>query len=180
MHGRSRLIRSLSSPGLPRTRPNSPKTLPKPKSSQRTKQQPLQRNHHGRPPHESKTPARALEKGKELAAEIERRMALDPPIKFPTHFCHNCVQDGEMVEVLLTKCGHRVCRTCLDFLTDADGQYECSICFVPAEFVARSPLALIQDFPEIPTPFKGRGSWDGGVPTGDRDWDMSEVLFSDR
>ncbi|CAI7566895.1 unnamed protein product [Penicillium discolor] len=48
-----------------------------------------------------------IEKGKELTSEIERRMAQDPPIRFPTHFCHTCVQDGERVEVLLTKCGHR-------------------------------------------------------------------------
>ncbi|KAJ5852525.1 uncharacterized protein N7529_011910 [Penicillium soppii] len=79
-----------------------------------------------------------IEKGKELASEIERRM-LQPGIRYPTHFCHTCVEDGERVEVLLTKCGHRVCRTCLWYGVDA-GVYECSICLVPAEFVARSPL----------------------------------------
>ncbi|KAJ5359077.1 uncharacterized protein N7496_011490 [Penicillium cataractarum] len=49
-----------------------------------------------------------VEKGKELACEIERRMQ-NPYISFPTHFCHTCVVDGEYggVEVLLTKCGHR-------------------------------------------------------------------------
>ncbi|KAJ5826932.1 Zinc finger RING-type [Penicillium robsamsonii] len=66
-----------------------------------------------------------VEKGKELASEIERRMVQEPLIRFPTHFCHTCIQDGETVEVLLTKCGHR-------------------------------------DFPEVTSPFKGRGSWDGG------------------
>ena len=79
-----------------------------------------------------------VEKGKELASEIERRM-LQPRIKYPTHFCHTCVEDGEKVEVLLTKCGHRVCRTCLDYGIDG-GVYECSICFKPADFVTRSPL----------------------------------------
>ncbi|KAJ5771242.1 uncharacterized protein N7511_003293 [Penicillium nucicola] len=47
-----------------------------------------------------------VEKGKELASEIERRM-VSPRIRFPTHFCYTCVGD-EGVEVLLTKCGHRV------------------------------------------------------------------------
>ncbi|CEO58950.1 hypothetical protein PMG11_03642 [Penicillium brasilianum] len=49
-----------------------------------------------------------VEKGKEIASEIERRME-HPRITFPTHFCHTCVVDGEQggVEVLLTKCGHR-------------------------------------------------------------------------
>ncbi|KAJ5620676.1 hypothetical protein N7510_004660 [Penicillium lagena] len=47
-----------------------------------------------------------VEKGKELASEIERRI-LDPRILFPTHFCHTCVQGDEEAEVLLTKCGHR-------------------------------------------------------------------------
>ncbi|KAJ5117433.1 hypothetical protein N7448_011065 [Penicillium atrosanguineum] len=80
-----------------------------------------------------------VEKGKELASEIERRM-LDPSITFPTHFCHTCVVGGDKVDVLLTKCGHRVCRTCLGFGIDGEGVYECSICFVPAQFVHRSPL----------------------------------------
>ncbi|CAG7916663.1 unnamed protein product [Penicillium olsonii] len=80
-----------------------------------------------------------VEKGKELASEIERRM-LQPHIHYPTHFCHTCVEDGERVEVLLTKCGHRVCTTCLEFGIDG-GVYECSICFRVADFVARSPLS---------------------------------------
>jgi formylmethanofuran:tetrahydromethanopterin formyltransferase len=78
-----------------------------------------------------------VEKGKELASEIERRMQRVPVVRFPTHFCHTCVQDGESVEVLLTKCGHRVCRTCLEFGVDKRGAYVCSICFVVAGFVAR-------------------------------------------
>lgn len=79
-----------------------------------------------------------VEKGKELASEIERRMH-NTSIAFPTHFCHTCVVDGESggVEVLLTKCGHRVCRTCLGFGTDGEGVYECSICFRPAQLVVR-------------------------------------------
>ncbi|KAJ5166936.1 uncharacterized protein N7482_005717 [Penicillium canariense] len=83
-----------------------------------------------------------VEKGKELAAEIERRM-VKPHVTFPTHFCHTCVADGETggVEVLLTKCGHRVCQTCLSFGMGSDGVYECSICFAPADLVARSPLS---------------------------------------
>lgn len=80
-----------------------------------------------------------VEKGKELASEIERRMQ-NPQIRFPTHFCHTCVMGGDCVEVLLTKCGHRVCRTCLSFGIDDDGIYECSICFAPASLVAKSPL----------------------------------------
>ncbi|KAJ5793785.1 hypothetical protein N7457_000384 [Penicillium paradoxum] len=55
-----------------------------------------------------------VEKGKELATEIERRMVATPVIRFPTHFCHTCVQDGERVEVLLTKCGHRSIGTLND------------------------------------------------------------------
>ncbi|KAJ5204493.1 uncharacterized protein N7498_005372 [Penicillium cinerascens] len=42
-----------------------------------------------------------VEKGKELASEIERRM-LNPRITFPTHFCHTCVVGGDEVDVLLT------------------------------------------------------------------------------
>ncbi|KAJ5188434.1 Zinc finger RING-type [Penicillium cf. griseofulvum] len=117
-----------------------------------------------------------VEKGKELGSEIERRMEQDPPVKFPTHFCHTCVQDGERVEVLLTKCGHRVCTTCLEFAGDGEGNYECSICFEHVEFVARSPPGLVKEFPEIPSLFKGRGSWDermGG------DLGMSEVMIPD-
>jgi hypothetical protein len=88
-----------------------------------------------------------VEKGKELASEIERRMQ-NPHITFPTHFCHTCVVDGQSggVEVLLTKCGHRVCRTCLGFGMGENGVYECSICFRPAQFVVRervrSPLGV--------------------------------------
>ncbi|OGE56131.1 hypothetical protein PENARI_c003G04871 [Penicillium arizonense] len=49
-----------------------------------------------------------VEKGKELASEIERRMIqTSPRIKYPTHFCYTCVGDGEAMEVLLTKCAHR-------------------------------------------------------------------------
>ncbi|KAI2689768.1 hypothetical protein CBS147355_219 [Penicillium roqueforti] len=72
-----------------------------------------------------------VEKGKELASEIERRMVQNPPLRFPTHFCHACVEDGERVEILVTECGHRVCRTCLTYGVDEDGVYECNICFVP-------------------------------------------------
>ncbi|KAJ5561567.1 hypothetical protein N7461_000328 [Penicillium sp. DV-2018c] len=78
-----------------------------------------------------------VEKGKELASEIERRMLQVPAVRYPTHFCHTCVQDGEKVEVLLTTCGHRVCRTCLKFGVDEDGVYVCSICFVVTGFVSR-------------------------------------------
>lgn len=92
-----------------------------------------------------------VEKGKELASEIERRMAT-PRITYPTHFCHTCVVDGESgggIEVLLTTCGHRVCRTCLGFGAGEDGVYECSICFAPAQFVervrARSPVTRTPD-----------------------------------
>ncbi|KAJ5482019.1 hypothetical protein N7475_000831 [Penicillium sp. IBT 31633x] len=81
-----------------------------------------------------------VEKGKELVSETERRMVHIPPITYPTHFCHTCIQDGQDIEVLLTKCGHRVCRTCLGFGLDENGIYECSICFAPTGFVARSPL----------------------------------------
>ena len=61
-----------------------------------------------------------VEKGKELASEIERRM-LDPRITFPTHFCHTCVVGGEKGRGTLTKCGHRVCRICLEFGIDEEG-----------------------------------------------------------
>jgi len=82
-----------------------------------------------------------VEKGKELASEIERRMQ-DPNIDFPTHFCHTCVVGSETEsEILLTKCGHRVCRTCLSFGVDECGTYECSICFEPTSFVAKSALS---------------------------------------
>ncbi|KAJ9480687.1 hypothetical protein VN97_g12852 [Penicillium thymicola] len=83
-----------------------------------------------------------VEKGKELASQIERRMVQSPRIEYPTHFCHTCVESGEGVEVLLTKCGHRVCRTCLGYGIDEAGVYECSICFAPAEFVARNLLLM--------------------------------------
>jgi hypothetical protein len=105
-----------------------------------------------------------VEKGKELAAEIERRM-LQPNTRFPTHFCHNCVADGERVEVLLTKCGHRVCRTCLMYGVDEDGVYECSICFTPAEFVARSPLGPGS---ALPVPALNKGSKGKGSARGVR------------
>ncbi|KAJ5420881.1 hypothetical protein N7465_003400 [Penicillium sp. CMV-2018d] len=116
-----------------------------------------------------------VEKGKELASEIERRMIQNPPIRFPTHFCHTCVQDGERVEVLLTKCGHRVCRTCLEYGVDGDGVYECSICFLPTGFVARSPLALVNDSGKASAVVKEVNE-DGG--DGDGEWKLSEVLFA--
>ncbi|GLI75549.1 hypothetical protein PoHVEF18_003806 [Penicillium ochrochloron] len=49
-----------------------------------------------------------VEKGKELIAEIERRMQ-NSSIAFPTHFCHTCIVGTEFgsTEILLTKCGHR-------------------------------------------------------------------------
>ena len=81
-----------------------------------------------------------VEKGKELASEIERRL-LDPSISFPPHFCHTCVVGGKEADILLTKCGHRVCLTCLAFGVGADGAYECSICLAPTDFVTRSPLS---------------------------------------
>jgi hypothetical protein len=79
-----------------------------------------------------------VEKGKELVFEIERRMQ-NISIVFPTHFCYTCVVDSESgsVEVLLTKCGHRVCTTCIAFGIDQKGAYECSICFRPAHFVVK-------------------------------------------
>ncbi|CAP92162.1 hypothetical protein E8E15_004541 [Penicillium rubens] len=98
-----------------------------------------------------------VEKGKELASEIERRMVQDPPIRFPTHFCHTCVEDGERVEVLLTTCGHRVCRTCIKYGVDENGVYECSICFAPTGFVARSPVVLVKDYPGEVAPILKEG-----------------------
>ena len=88
-----------------------------------------------------------VEKCKELASEIERRL-LDPRIQFPTEFCHTCVVDGDIADVLLTKCGHRVCGTCLSFGMDDNGNYECSICFAPAQFVTRSPFTPQQSSSE--------------------------------
>lgn len=125
-----------------------------------------------------------VEKGKELASEIERRMVQNPPIRFPTHFCHTCVEDGERVEVLLTKCGHRVCRTCLKYGVDEDGVYECSICFVPAEFVARSPLGLLKACDgKVSAILKGRKGWDSdkeyGDGEGEGEWELGEVLVAD-
>ncbi|RHZ56148.1 uncharacterized protein CDV56_105293 [Aspergillus thermomutatus] len=75
------------------------------------------------------------EKGKELVAEMERRIQLGV-LPGPTSFCHSCVAvDGR--EVFLTKCGHRVCLTCVRYSTNDQGQYECCICFVPTSFVSR-------------------------------------------
>lgn len=118
-----------------------------------------------------------IEKGKELTSEIERRMAQDPPIRFPTHFCHTCVQDGERVEVLLTKCGHRVCRICLQYGVDGDGVYECSICFLPTGFVARSPLGLLVKASGKVSAVVKEVKEDGG--DGDGEWELSEVLFAE-
>ncbi|KAJ9488874.1 hypothetical protein VN97_g4415 [Penicillium thymicola] len=115
-----------------------------------------------------------VEKGKELASEIERRMVQNPPVRFPTHFCHTCVQDGERVEVLLTKCGHRVCRICLEYGIDGDGVYECSICFLPTGFVARSPLRVGDTSGKVSAVLKEVDE-DGG--DGDGEWELSEVLF---
>jgi hypothetical protein len=85
-----------------------------------------------------------VEKGKELISEIERRMQ-NSSIAFPTHFCHTCIVGSEFggVEILLTKCGHRVCQTCLAFETYQGGVYECPICFRPADFVGREKVRLI-------------------------------------
>ncbi|OQE14139.1 hypothetical protein PENFLA_c040G08857 [Penicillium flavigenum] len=98
-----------------------------------------------------------VEKGKELASEIERRMVQHPPIRFPTHFCHTCVEDGERVRVLLTTCGHRVCKICIEYWVDKNGVYECSICFAPTGFVARSPVVLVKDYPEKLAPILKKG-----------------------
>ncbi|GFG24970.1 hypothetical protein IFM61606_04896 [Aspergillus udagawae] len=73
----------------------------------------------------------SAEKGKELVAEMERRIQRGDP----TSFCHSCVADDDR-EVFLTKCGHRVCLTCVRYSTNDQGQYECCICFVPTSFVS--------------------------------------------
>lgn len=86
----------------------------------------------------------------------------NPRIKYPTHFCYTCVSGGEDVEVLLTKCGHRVCRTCLEFGVAEDGVYECSICFLPAEFVARSPLGPLRSCSEEISHTISNGGGEGG------------------
>lgn len=85
-----------------------------------------------------------VEKGKELISEIERRVQ-NSSIAFPTHFCHTCIVGSEFrgVEILLIKCGHRVCRTCLAFESDQAGVYECAICFQRAEFVRREKERMI-------------------------------------
>ncbi|KAG2414034.1 TGF beta-inducible nuclear protein [Aspergillus terreus] len=44
-----------------------------------------------------------IEKGKELAAEIERRMKIKR-ITYPPNFCHTCLSTKE---VLCTRCGHK-------------------------------------------------------------------------
>lgn len=77
-----------------------------------------------------------IEKGKELAAEIERRMKTKR-ITCPPNFCHTCLSTKE---VLHTRCGHKVCLTCVSCSIDKDGGYECSICFAPTSFVRRCPL----------------------------------------
>jgi hypothetical protein len=75
------------------------------------------------------------EKGKELVAEMERRIQRGD-LPDPTSFCHSCVAVDDR-EVFLTKCGHRVCLTCVRYSTNDQGQYECCICFVPTSFVSR-------------------------------------------
>ncbi|KAF7181275.1 hypothetical protein CNMCM7691_000493 [Aspergillus felis] len=75
------------------------------------------------------------EKDKELVAEMERRIQRGD-VPDPTSFCHSCIAVDDR-EVFLTKCGHRVCLTCVRYSTDDQGQYECCICFVPTSFVSR-------------------------------------------
>ncbi|GIK05024.1 hypothetical protein Aspvir_009123 [Aspergillus viridinutans] len=77
----------------------------------------------------------SAEKGKELVAEMERRIQRGD-LPDPTSFCHSCVAVDDR-EVFLTKCGHRVCLTCVRYSTDDQGQYECCICFAPTSFVSR-------------------------------------------
>jgi hypothetical protein len=75
------------------------------------------------------------EKGKELLGEMERRIQRGD-LPDPTSFCHSCISVDDR-EVFLTKCGHRVCLTCVRYSTNDQGQYECCICFVPTSFVSR-------------------------------------------
>ncbi|RHZ62498.1 hypothetical protein CDV55_103597 [Aspergillus turcosus] len=75
------------------------------------------------------------EKGKELLGEMERRIQRGD-LPDPTSFCHSCVAADDR-EVFLTKCGHRVCLTCVRYSTNDQAQYECCICFVPTSFVSR-------------------------------------------
>lgn len=75
-----------------------------------------------------------IEKGKELFSEIERRVG-DPAICHPTHFCHSCIKASPEAEIKLTKCGHRVCETCVLFGMDGSDVYECCICFTPTQFL---------------------------------------------
>lgn len=63
----------------------------------------------------------------------------------------------------MTKCAHRVCKTCLEFGVDEDGVYECSICFAPAEFVARSPLGPLRSCSEGASTTRVNGGVGGGV-----------------
>jgi hypothetical protein len=58
---------------------------------------------------------------------------------------------------LLTTCGHRVCRTCIQYGVDENGVYECSICFAPTGFVARSPVVLAKEYPGEVAPILKEG-----------------------
>jgi hypothetical protein len=84
-----------------------------------------------------------VEKCQELASEIKWRMQ-SPLIRYPAHFCHTCIVDGgneDTIEVLLARCGHRICWTCLSFEIDDLGACKCSICGVPVVFVPTPPLS---------------------------------------
>ncbi|GIJ83293.1 hypothetical protein Asppvi_002112 [Aspergillus pseudoviridinutans] len=54
------------------------------------------------------------EKGKELVAEMERRIQRGD-LPDPTSFCHSCIAVDDRA-VFLTKCGHRVCLTCVRYI----------------------------------------------------------------
>lgn len=79
-----------------------------------------------------------IEKGKELFSEIERRIG-NPAVRYPTHFCHSCIKDSPEAEIKLTKCGHRVCETCVLFGMNDSDVYECCICFTPTQFLNSWP-----------------------------------------
>ncbi|OJJ50251.1 hypothetical protein ASPZODRAFT_13338 [Penicilliopsis zonata CBS 506.65] len=97
------------------------------------------------------------EKERELVAEILQRALesgtmpgttptpMTPTLTAgcPTDFCHTCICSGDVAAIFLTRCGHRVCCSCLAYSVLPTGEYVCGICLEPTELASSRRMSHV-------------------------------------